>query len=68
MSFRYLTQEFFNHFYFMKQFVPLSKNLFEKLIISHTVKKFEDYPEEKIVILHSEAYFSGPYSQPEKWS
>lgn len=52
----------------MKQFVPLSKNLFEKLIISHTVKKFEDYPEEKIVILHSEAYFSGPYSQPEKWS
>jgi hypothetical protein len=66
MSFRSLIHGFFSRFYFMKRFIPLSKNLFEKLIISHNVTKFKDYPEEKIIILQSEAYFNEPYSQPEK--
>jgi hypothetical protein len=66
MIFRSLSHRLLNLFYFMKQSIALSKNLFEKLIVSHTVKKSEDYPEEKIIILHSEAYFNGPYSQPEK--
>jgi len=44
----------------------MSENFFEKLINSHTLKQFEEYPEEKIMLLHAEAHFTGPYSQPEK--
>lgn len=66
MSFISLTHGFIIHFYFTKQLISMSENFFEKLINSHTLKQFEEYPEEKIMLLHAEAHFTGPYSQPEK--